>query len=273
MVPPVDIKSTLLIVPKNLCDRKGTKKKRYKQIKFAYFKKKQYFCTEFLIMTSRILIIDGDISLSTVLNDYLESRGYKPHRVSTGQSGLESLASEHYDLVLTELQSIGMNGYELIKDIRHRLPMIPLIVLTTRSDREDQMHAFQLGCDDYQIKPFTMDILICRIEAILRRVRAFEENKQKIFELNGHTFDSLHQTFDGDHMSARESDLLLILCRHEGELVDKHKILSALWKEDNAFTARSLGVYINHLRGFLKPSGYEITAVRYRGYKLVNTIS
>ena len=171
-----------------------------------------------------------------------------------------------------ELQGLGMNGYELLKEIRHRPPTLPLIILTTRSDREDQMRAFQLGCDDYQIKPFTMDILICRIEAILRRVRAFEESKQRVFDLNGHTFDSLHQRFDGQHMSSRESELLLMLCRHEGDIVDRHHILSALWKEANAFTSRSLGVYINHLRQFLTPIGYEIIAVRYKGYKLVKKI-
>ena len=224
-----------------------------------------------VFMAGRILIIDGDISLSTVLNDYLFSRGYKPHMVHTGKDALECL-SDPCDLILMELQGIGMNGYELIKDIRHRLPNIPLIVLTTRSDREDQIRAFQLGCDDYQTKPFTMDILICRMEAILRRVRAFEESKQKVFDLNGTTFDAIHQTFGGKHMSSRESDLLLMLCRHEGELVDKHRILVALWKEDNAFTARSLGVYINHLRQFLTPVGYEIIAVRYKGYKLVKKV-
>ncbi len=220
-------------------------------------------------MSSRVLIIDGDISLSTVLSDYLESRGYRSRAVSTGKEGLDLFISEHWDIVLMELQGIGMNGYELLKNIRHKSAVIPLIVLTTRTDREDQMRAFQLGCDDYQTKPFSMEILICRIEAILRRVRAAEEKKQKVFEMNGKTFDSVHQTFDGKHMSSRESDLLLMLCRNEGELVDRHKILSALWKEDNAFTARSLGVYINHLRGFLRPAGYEILAVRYKGYKLV----
>ena len=220
-------------------------------------------------MAVRILIIDSDVTLSTVLSDYLDSRGYKAQRVSDGKAGLATLSSEHFDGVLMELQGIGMNGYELIKDIRHRLPHIPLIVLTTRADREDQMRAFQLGCDDYQTKPFSMDLLICRIEAILRRIRAFEENKQRVFELNGTVFDATHQTFGKQHMSSRESDLLLMLCRQEGEVVDKHKILSALWKEDNAFTARSLGVYINHLRGYLTPVNYEIIAVRYKGYKLV----
>ena len=223
-------------------------------------------------MATSILIIDGDISLSTVLCDYLESRGYKAQRVSDGKEGLNRLSAGHWDVVLMELQGVGMNGYELLKDIRHRLPQIPLMVLTTRNDREDQMRAFQLGADDFQIKPFSMEILICRIEAILRRIRAYQESKQKVFDLNGHTFDALHQTFNGQHMSSRESDLLLMLCRQEGEVVDKHKILSALWKEDNAFTARSLGVFVNHLRGYLKPANYEIIAVRYKGYKLVKKI-
>lgn len=229
-------------------------------------------CCNFAAKMTRILIIDGDISLSTVLSDYLSSRGYQMGLVHTGKAGLESLTESSYDLILMELEGLSMNGFELLKDIRHRLPTIPLIVLTNRSDREDQMRAFQLGCDDYQMKPFTMDILICRMEAILRRVRAFEESKQKVFELNGKVFDSVHQTFDGSHMSSRESDLLLMLCRQEGEVVDKHRILMALWKEDNAFTARSLGVYINHLRQFLTPAEYEIIAVRFKGYKLVKKI-
>ena len=166
-----------------------------------------------------------------------------------------------------------MNGYELLKGIRHRLPKLPIFILSSRSDREDQMRAFELGADDYILKPFSMDLLICRIEAVLRRIRAYEENRQKVFQLGTHIFDSVHQSLDGAHLSSRESDLLLMLCRNEGEVVDKHKILSTLGKEDNAFTARSLGVYINHLRGHLRPIGYEIIAVRYKGYKLVTDVT
>ena len=223
-------------------------------------------------MAARILIIDSDVTLSTVLSDYLASRGYKTQRVSDGKAGMDLLRSGHWDALLMERQGVGMNGYDLIKEVRHLLPQIPLIVLTTRSEREDQMRAFQLGCDDYQTKPFSMDILICRIEAVLRRAREHEENKQRIFDLNGHVFNATHQTFDGIHLSSRASDLLLMLCRNEGEVVDRHRILAALWKEDNAFTSRSLGVFINHLRKFLTPAGYEIIAVRYKGYKLVKNI-
>ena len=224
-------------------------------------------------MSTRILIIDGDISLSTVLRDYLVSRGYQAAMEPMGREALSRLSSEHWDIVLMELQGLGMNGYELLKGIRHRLPKLPIFILSSRSDREDQMRAFELGADDYILKPFSMDLLICRIEAVLRRIRAYEENRQKVFQLGTHIFDSVHQSLDGAHLSSRESDLLLMLCRNEGEVVDKHKILSALWKEDNAFTARSLGVYINHLRGHLRPIGYEIIAVRYKGYKLVTDVT
>ena len=220
-------------------------------------------------MDTRILIIDGDISLATVLSDYLNSRGYFSKTTSSGRKGLELLNNTFWDLIIMETQGIGMNGYDLLKELRHRLPDLPIIVLTTRTDREDQMRAFQLGCDDYQFKPFSMDILIYRIEAILRRIRKREESKQRIFNLNGHSFDATRQTFDDEHMSSRESDLLLMLCRNEDEVVDKHRILAKLWGEDNAFTARSMGVYINHLRRYLDTAGYAIVSVRGKGYKLV----
>ena len=96
-----------------------------------------------------------------------------------------------------------------------------------------------------------------------------EESKQRVFYLGEHVFDATHQTFDGQHLSSKESDLLLLLCRYIGDTVDKHHILTAIWKEDNAFTARSLGVYINHLRHFLTPAGYTIIAARGKGYKLI----
>ena len=124
------------------------------------------FCSTFAAifgnMSTRILIIDGDISLSTVLRDYLVSRGYQAAMEPMGREALSRLSSEHWDIVLMELQGLGMNGYELLKGIRHRLPKLPIFILSSRSDREDQMRAFELGADDYILKPFSMDLLICR---------------------------------------------------------------------------------------------------------------
>lgn len=220
-------------------------------------------------MAYRILVIDGDISLATILSDYLNSKSYRSLHIPTGKEALDLLKNNHFDLILMDIEGLGMNGYDLLREIRHRNRLLPIIILTKRNDRENQIRAFQLGCDDYQCKPFTMDILICRIEAILRRVHQREENKQRIFQIGNAIFDSIRQTFDGKHMSSRQSELLLLLCRNQNEIVDKHHILTALWKEDNAFTARSLGVYINHLRKFLTPVGYSIIAIRRKGYKLI----
>ncbi|MBR4263095.1 MAG: response regulator transcription factor [Paludibacteraceae bacterium] len=218
---------------------------------------------------SRLLIIDTDISLATVLSDYLTSRGYQAQFLTSGKAALAAMEQKPFDAVLTELHVDGINGFDLVRELRRRYPPLPLIVLTSRIERESQIRAFKNGADDYVTKPFSMDILICRIEAILRRIRQDEENRQRVFDLNGHTFDAVHETFGGQHMSSREAAVLLMLCRKEGEVVDKHHILTSIWKEDNTFTARSLGVFIHHLRHYLEPAGYHIIAVRGQGYKLI----
>lgn len=218
---------------------------------------------------TRIIVCDGDLSLATVLVDYLASRGYESEHQADGKQLLSALQAAHYDLVLMELQQDGVNGFQSLREVRKAYPLLPIVVLTSRADRESQIRAFQLGCDDYQTKPFSMDILICRIEAILRRVRTQEENRQRVFTLGDKVFDSVHQTFDNEHLSGRLSDVLLLLCRRQDTVVDKHFILSEVWNADNAFAGRSLCVYINRLRNMLAPCGYKIIAVRGRGYKMV----
>ena len=223
------------------------------------------------MLKTRIIVCDADLSLATVLTDYLVSRGYEAEYLEDGKQLLPTLAASHYDLLLLDIQQESINGFQLLKDIRREHALLPVIVLTAKTDREAQLRAFQLGCDDYQFKPFTMDILICRIEAILRRVRAQEENRQRVFTLGNRVFDSVHQTLNGQHLSGRQSDVLLLLCRRPDTVVERHFILSEVWHEDNAFTARSLSVYINALRTMLAPCGYRIIAVRNRGYKLVQS--
>ena len=223
------------------------------------------------IKKMRILVCDNDLSLATVLTDYLISRGYDADPLTDGKKVLSDLRNAHFDLLLFDVQQEGMNGFQMLREIRRDFPFLPIIVLTAKTDRESQIRAFQLGCDDYQFKPFTMDILICRIEAIMRRVRTQEESRQKIFTLGELTFKSIHHTLGDKHLSGRMSDLLLLLCRRQDSLVEQHFILSELWKEDNAFTARSLHVFINHLRVLLKPTGFLILNVRNRGYKLVQS--
>lgn len=220
---------------------------------------------------TRIIVCDNDLSLATVLTDYLASRNYEAEHLADGKELISVLHSSHYDLLLLDIQQETINGFQLLKDVRREYALLPVIILTAKNDRESQLRAFQWGCDDYVTKPFTMDILICRIEAILRRMRTQEENRLRVFNLGGKVFDSIRQTFDGHHLSGRQSEVLLLLCRRPDTLVERHFILREIWQEDNAFTARSLNVYINALRTLLAPCGYKILAVRNRGYKLVQS--
>ena len=219
---------------------------------------------------TNVLLVDGDINLSTVLADYLCATNFAVDTVADGISALNAVKQKKYDICLLELNLQGASGYEVLRGLREIGNPIPVVVLTSRSSRDDIIHAFELGCDDYVIKPFSMDILILRMKAILRRYHAGESRPEVVYDLNGYVFDSVHQTFAGRHMSSRESDLLLLLCRNLNQLVERHVILSALWKSEDYFSSRSLSVYVNHLRGFINETGYRIIGVHGKGYKLVD---
>ena len=217
-----------------------------------------------------VLIADGDINLSTVLADYLRSINFTVDVTNNAETTIDAIKRKKYDICLMELSFADGSGFEIMKTLRDSNNTLPIVVLSTRSGRDDIIRAFELGCDDYITKPFSMDILILRIRAILRRYHAGESKPETVFDINGRVFDSVHQTFDGKHMSSRESDLLLLLCRNLNQLVERHVILSALWKTEDYFSSRSLSVYVNHLRGFLNETGYRIIGVHGKGYKLVD---
>ena len=217
-----------------------------------------------------VLIADGDINLSTVLADYLRSISFTVDVTNNAETTIDGIKHKKYDICLMELTFSDGSGFEIMKTLRDSNNTLPVVVLSTRSGRDDIIRAFELGCDDYITKPFSMDILILRIRAILRRYHAGESKPETVFDINGRVFDSVHQTFDGKHMSSRESDLLLLLCRNLNQLVERHVILSALWKTEDYFSSRSLSVYVNHLRGFLNETGYRIIGVHGKGYKMVD---
>lgn len=217
-----------------------------------------------------ILICDSDVNLRTVLADYMQSRDYAVVPVGDGQDALEAIREQHVDICLLELNLPTLDGFEVLSTLRQANKQVPVVILTSRAAKEDMLQAFELGCDDYVTKPFSMDLLIYRIQAILRRYMAGTDNHTTVFDISGKKFDSVHQTFDGKHMSARESDLMLLLCRNMNQLVERHLILGSLWKNDDYFASRSLSVYINHLRKFLIGTGYRIIGVHGKGYKLVD---
>ena len=217
-----------------------------------------------------ILLVDDDANLSTVLADYLRSKNYIIETAANGKEAWELIAIKHYDMVISDITMPKMNGFELLKLIRSQHTELPVIILSAKTDRDDVIRAYELGCDDYMTKPFSMDILICKIEAVLRRYRMHLETEQTIWQLGSLVYDSVRQQLGTQHLSSRENDLLKMLCVSMNNVVDRNRILMSIWGADTYFNARSLSVYINHLRKYLGiGTPVRIMSVHGKGYKLV----
>ena len=218
---------------------------------------------------TNILLVD-DANLSTVLADYLRSKGYVVENATNGKEAWELLLVKRYDLVISDIMMPKMNGFELLKLLRSQYLDLPVVILTAKTDRDDVIRAYEFGCDDYVTKPFSMDILICKIEAVLRRYRLSLETEQVEWQLGDLKYDSIRQQLGDRHLSSRENDLLKMLCVNMNTLVDRNRILMSIWGADTYFNARSLSVYINHLRKYMgEGSPVRIMSVHGKGYKLV----
>lgn len=219
---------------------------------------------------NHILLAEDDVNLSTVLADYLRSRDFQVTTAADGQEAWETLSKKHFDVLLTNISMPKMNGWQLIKAVRDSNQQLPIIIISAKTDREDIIRGYQLGCDDYLTKPFSMDILICKIEAILRRYRMGNQTNEMEFDLNGLHFDAVRQTLGDRRLSSRENELLLMLCQNMDKTVERSRILMTLWGSDTYFNSRSLSVYVNHLRNYIgKDNLIKILSVHGKGYKLV----
>lgn len=224
-----------------------------------------------MIQTSAsILLCEDDLNLSTIMVEYLRELGYIVDRVQDGKTGLETLLQGSYDLCISDVLMPEMTGVEMVKELRESGKELPVILVSEQTDKDSIKAGYQAGCNEYVAKPFSMDILACKIEAWLRHLRQNTENMETTFQIGTLTFDSVHQTLNGTRMSSRESSLLQMLCRKQGQLVERSHILKTLWGTDNYFASRSLSVYINHLRHYLSADKHiRIIVVHGKGYKIV----
>ncbi len=225
----------------------------------------------------KILLAEDDLNLGSLLEQYLIAKDFDPHLFSDGESAYDAFVKNDFDLCILDVMMPKKDGFELAKDIKQTNKDIPVIFLTAKIMKDDVLKGFKIGADDYITKPFNMEELLYRIEAVLRRAGRDATEKQKVFNIGNIIFDSNTQTIklenDKDEISkltSKESDLLKLLCQHQDKVMKRDYALKTIWNDDNYFNARSMDVYITKLRKHLKiDPRIKIINKHGEGYKLI----
>jgi len=220
----------------------------------------------------RILLTEDDANLGSLLREYLIAKGFDVELQPDGEKGLLAFRRAHFDLCILDVMMPVKDGFSMAKEVRIMNTEVPIIFLTAKSMKEDVLEGFNSGADDYMTKPFSMEELIMRIEAILRRTT--KSSSQELFTLGEVMFDSNKQHLTKNDttikLTTKESELLKLLCQHGNQILERNYALKAIWKDDNYFNARSMDVYITKLRKHLQDvPGIQIINVHGKGYKLL----
>lgn len=222
----------------------------------------------------RIILSEDDENLGSLLREYLIAKGYDTDLYPDGEAAFKGFQKNQYDLCIFDVMMPKKDGFALAKDVRLINSEIPIIFLTAKNMKEDVIEGFRIGADDYMTKPFSMEELIFRIEAILRRTLGEADNTQAVFKLGRFTFDARKQTLadatESTKLTTKESELLRLLCVNANKVLERNYALKTIWVDDNYFNARSMDVYITKLRKHLKDEeGIEIINIHGKGYKLI----
>lgn len=226
---------------------------------------------------AKILLAEDDKNLGNILRTYLEAKGFQVKLFVNGQEALDGFSKESFDFCVVDVMMPVKDGFTLVKDIRKVDTQIPVLFLTAKSLEDDKLKGFQSGGDDYLTKPFSMEELLARIEAIMRRTAKFNlaTGKQAYYEIGHMVFDYNHQTLTikgvEQKLTSKESELLKLLWDHLNQVVDRSFALNRIWQNDSYFNARSMDVYIAKLRKYLKEEPeIELINVHGIGFKLVS---
>jgi DNA-binding response OmpR family regulator len=222
----------------------------------------------------KIFLCEDDENLGMLLREYLQAKGYETDLYPDGEAGFKGFVKTKYDLCIVDIMMPKKDGITLVKEIRSINSEIPVIFLTAKNMKEDVIEGFKVGADDYITKPFSMEELVFRIEAIIRRVRGKKAKEQQVYKFGSMIFDTQKQllTIAGQQtkLTTKESELLALLCAHANDILERNHALKQIWEEDTYFNARSMDVYITKLRKLLKPDpNIEIINIHGKGYKLI----
>lgn len=221
-----------------------------------------------------VLLCEDDENLGMLLREYLQAKGFAAELCPDGEAGYKAFMKGNFDICVFDVMMPKKDGFTLAQEIRATNSETPIIFLTAKTLKEDILEGFKLGADDYITKPFSMEELILRIEAILRRIKGKKGKDVQTYRIGKFTFDTQKQILSigskATKLTTKESDLLSLLCAHANEILERNFALKAIWVDDNYFNARSMDVYITKLRKHLKDDPeIEIINIHGKGYKLI----
>lgn len=226
----------------------------------------------------KILLVEDDPNLGLLLQDYLQLKGkFDVVLCTDGEEGLKAFSKQNFDLCILDVMMPKKDGFTLGKEIRKVNEQVPIIFATAKAMMEDKASAYDLGGDDYITKPFRIEELLLRINALLRRVSKDHtpaEPTPTQFEIGKYTFDFTTQLihFNGQQqkLSTKEAELLQLLCLKKNSVLTREEALLSIWHDDNYFNGRSMDVFLSKLRKYLKEDPkVEILNVHGKGYKLI----
>ena len=222
----------------------------------------------------KILLCEDDENLGMLLREYLQAKGFVAELCADGEAGFKAFLKTKFDICVLDVMMPKKDGFTLAQEIRSANTDVPIIFLTAKTLKEDILEGFKLGADDYITKPFSMEELVFRIEAILRRTKGKKSRESTVYRLGQFTFDTQKQLLQiGEKqtkLTTKENELLALLCSHSNEILQRDFALKTIWIDDNYFNARSMDVYITKLRKHLKDdTQIEIINIHGKGYKLI----
>jgi DNA-binding response OmpR family regulator len=231
----------------------------------------------------QILLVEDDPNLGQLTQEYLTLKGYATDRATDGNAGLQQFTNGQYDLCILDVMMPKKDGFTLAKELRMANRDVPIIFLTAKSMPDDAIQGLRLGADDYITKPFNMEELLLRVQAILRRYQRTDNVPDTgIYQIGSFVFDyprqTLSRTLDGGNgdattsqrLTSKESELLRLLAQNLNQPLGRSFALKMVWGDDSYFNARSMDVYITKLRKYLKEDeAVQLVNVHGEGFKLV----
>lgn len=227
-------------------------------------------------MKATLLYVEDEPFLARIVQDGLRSSDYTVEWAADSEQALRAFRASRPDLCVLDIMLPTRDGYALADAIRAEDAHVPIIFLSAKSLAEDVVRGFRSGGNDYLKKPFSMEELLVRIEALLQRAApaAAASASTTIYHFSSCSLDTvqqkLHTPLGEQLLSYKEAALLALLLQHRNQVLERKEALSTIWGEDNYYNARSMDVFMSHLRKRLQQvPGVELLTIRGIGYKLV----